>query len=78
MVIDQVGLKDTAIGAARVSDIHGNFIVNDGGASVSDVCNLIQLVRQRVWQERGVALELEVQTWHCPDALHRHPKEISE
>ena len=77
MVIDQVGLKNTAVGAARVSEIHGNFIVNDGSASVKDVCDLIQLIRKRVWQEREIVLDLEVQTWHCPETLQQHPKEIT-
>ena len=76
-VIDQVGLKNTAIGDARVSDIHGNFIVNDGAARVQDVCDLIQLIRQRVWQEREIVLDLEVQTWHCPEVLHKHPKDCA-
>ena len=76
-VIDQLGLKDTAIGDARVSEMHGNFIVNDNQASVKDVCSLIQLIRKRAWQEKEIVLDLEVQTWHCPAEIHQHPREIS-
>lgn len=75
-LVDDLGLKNTSRGDARVSDIHGNFIVNDGDASVADVCALIQDIRKRAWQEREIALELEVQTWHCPPELHAHPKDI--
>ncbi len=76
-VVDDLGLKDTGIGAARVSEIHGNFIVNDGEASVADICALIQRIRKTAWQEREVVLDLEVQTWHCPAELHQHPKDIA-
>ncbi len=34
-LVQELGLKNTHVGAARVSDVHGNFIVNDGGASAS-------------------------------------------
>ena len=60
-LIDQLGLKDTAIGAARVSPVHGNFIVNEGGALARDVLALIDLIRTRARDERGIELETEVQ-----------------
>jgi len=47
--------------AAVVSDVHGNFIVNEGGATAQDVLNLIEIVKQRVKEERGIDLETEVQ-----------------
>jgi len=59
-LIDELGLKGTHFGKARVSDVHGNFIVNDGGASASDVLNLITIVKDRVRKERGIELETEV------------------
>jgi UDP-N-acetylenolpyruvoylglucosamine reductase len=60
-LIDELGLKDTSVGAARVSPIHGNFIVNDGGASARDVLALIDLVRAKAREDRGLELETEVQ-----------------
>src|SRR5947199_3378391 len=36
-LVDELGLKNTRVGNARVSEIHGNFIVNDGGATASEV-----------------------------------------
>jgi UDP-N-acetylenolpyruvoylglucosamine reductase len=60
-LIDQLGLKGTRVGGAVVSAEHGNFIVNDGAATARDVLALIEMVRQRVRRERGIALEMEVQ-----------------
>jgi UDP-N-acetylmuramate--alanine ligase len=60
-LIDELGLKGTRVGAAVVSDVHGNFIVNEGGASAQDVLNLIEVIKQRVKAARGIDLETEVQ-----------------
>lgn len=60
-LIDELGLKDVSVGPARVSPIHGNFIVNDGGASAAHVLALIDLIRAKARAERGLELETEVQ-----------------
>ncbi|MDP6893278.1 MAG: hypothetical protein QF731_08880 [Verrucomicrobiota bacterium] len=44
-----------------VSEEHGNFIVNKGGATAGDFLKLIERIRQRVYDERGVDLKTEVQ-----------------
>lgn len=59
-LVDELGLKGLSVGGARVSQEHGNFIVNDGTATASDVLQLIELVRERVQRERGIRLETEV------------------
>ncbi len=59
-LIEELGLKGLSIGGARVSEMHGNFIVNEGGATASDVMQLIAAIRQRARQERGIDLEPEV------------------
>ena len=59
-LIEELGLKGTSVGAAKVSDLHGNFIVNEGGATAADVLGLIELIRGRARQERGIELETEV------------------
>ncbi len=59
-LIDELGLKGASVGGARVSDVHGNFIVNDGGAKASDVLKLMAMIRERAQQERGIKLEAEV------------------
>jgi UDP-N-acetylenolpyruvoylglucosamine reductase len=60
-LVDELGLKNTRIGNARVSEVHGNFIVNDGNASANEVLELIQKIKDVARQERGVELETEVQ-----------------
>ncbi|MBV8677788.1 MAG: UDP-N-acetylmuramate dehydrogenase [Planctomycetaceae bacterium] len=63
MLIEQAGLKGTRFGGAEVSDRHANFIVAQPGASTSDVLHLIDQIRQRVWQQFGYELELQIQIW---------------
>jgi UDP-N-acetylmuramate dehydrogenase len=62
-LIDQAGLKGTRFGEAEVSDRHANFIVAHPGARTSDVLELIDRVRQRVWQQFGYELDLQIQVW---------------
>jgi UDP-N-acetylmuramate dehydrogenase len=59
-LVDRAGLKDAAIGGARVSSAHANFIVNDGGATASDIHRLIALCRQTVTERLGVTLHEEI------------------
>ena len=70
-LIDELGIKGMRVGAAEVSDIHGNFIVNNGGAKAADVIELIRRIRAKVEAETGYVLEPEVllvgQSWE--DAL---------
>jgi UDP-N-acetylmuramate--alanine ligase len=60
-LIDELGLKGTRVGGAAVSDVHGNFIVNEGNATAQDVLNLIEIIKQRAKSARGIELETEVQ-----------------
>jgi UDP-N-acetylenolpyruvoylglucosamine reductase len=60
-LIDELGLKGTRVGGAVVSDVHGNFIVNEGNATARDVLNLIEVIRERARSARGVDLETEVE-----------------
>jgi UDP-N-acetylmuramate--L-alanine ligase/UDP-N-acetylenolpyruvoylglucosamine reductase len=59
-LIEELGLKGMSVGGARISEVHGNFIVNEGKATAGDVLELIAAVRERVRQERGIDLEPEV------------------
>src|SRR6266567_8218382 len=60
-LVDELGLKNSAVGKARVSDVHGNFIVNDGGATATDMLELIDRIKQAARTKRGIELETEVQ-----------------
>lgn len=59
-LIEAAGLKGLAVGAARVSSKHANFIVNEGGATAAQVEELIERIRERVERDAGVRLDLEV------------------
>lgn len=59
-LVDRAGLKNTALGGARVSAAHGNFIVNTGGATARDIRHLIERCRRRVLEDFGVALREEI------------------
>jgi UDP-N-acetylenolpyruvoylglucosamine reductase len=60
-LVDELGLKGTRVGGAVVSDVHGNFIVNDNNASAKDVLALIEIVKQRAREARGIELHTEVE-----------------
>jgi UDP-N-acetylmuramate dehydrogenase len=59
-MIEQLGLKGHAVGGARVSPMHANFIENFAGAKASDVLALVDLISERVRAASGVKLELEM------------------
>ncbi len=59
-LIDQAGLKGYAIGGAQVSEKHGGFVINRGGATFDDVLRLIDHIRNEVFKMSGITLETEV------------------
>jgi UDP-N-acetylmuramate dehydrogenase len=59
-LVDRAGLKGVAIGGARVSPAHGNFIVNDGTATAADIRRLIDRCRDEVRRQFGVELREEI------------------
>ncbi len=60
-IIDELGLKGTKIGGISISEVHGNFLLNDGTATADDVLQLIDLIKTRARDERGVWLQEEIQ-----------------
>ena len=59
--VQAAGLKGAREGAAVVSTLHGNFIVNEGGATAADVRRLIEHVQAVVKRRFGVEIEPEVE-----------------
>jgi UDP-N-acetylmuramate dehydrogenase len=59
-LVDRAGMKGAAAGGARVSPTHGNFIVNDGDATASDIKRLIDECRSAVRDRFGVELREEI------------------
>ena len=59
-LIEAAGLKGHRVGGAQISPLHANFIANLGGATASDVMELIRLAKERVRAQSGTRLECEV------------------
>jgi UDP-N-acetylmuramate dehydrogenase len=65
-LVERVGGKGRRCGAAQISEVHGNFIVNLGGATYADVLCLIHWAREAVRAQCGIDLELEVRVLAPP------------
>lgn len=59
-LIQDAGLKGLSVGGAQVSELHSGFIINRGGATATDILQLMEIVQARVFDEFGVRLEAEV------------------
>lgn len=59
-LIEQCCLKGMQIGGAQVSIKHAGFIVNKGGATCKDVCDLVEHIQKTVFERTGVQLECEI------------------
>lgn len=59
-VIADAGMRGARLGAAQMSDMHANFLINTGGASAADLEELGEEVRKRVFQHSGITLEWEI------------------
>ncbi|MGF6951219.1 UDP-N-acetylmuramate dehydrogenase [Neobacillus sp. B4I6] len=60
-LIEDAGLKGYSIGGAKISEMHGNFIVNAGNATAADVLALIQHVKDTIYSLYNVKMETEVE-----------------
>lgn len=60
-LIDECGLKGYKIGGAKVSEKHAGFVVNDGDATAKDIIDLIEYIKQTVYEKTGKKIELEVE-----------------
>jgi UDP-N-acetylmuramate dehydrogenase len=70
-LIDKAGLKGKRIGGAQISDVHGNFIVNKGGASAADVGALMDIIKTTIKEKFSLELETEImgasrRQWRLP------------
>jgi UDP-N-acetylmuramate dehydrogenase len=59
-LIESAGLKGLRIGGAVISKTHANFIINDNGAKSSDICALIQIIKNAVFAQYKIRLEEEI------------------
>lgn len=59
-LIEQCSLKGKSVGGAQVSEKHAGFVINKGGATSTDILNLIDFIKTTVKTQTGVTLEPEV------------------
>ena len=59
-LIQEAGLKGMTVGRAQVSELHGGFIINLGGATATDVLKLRDICKDEVMKKFGVKLETEI------------------
>lgn len=59
-LVDAAGCRGLRVGGAKVSDMHCNFLINEGGASAEDIERLGETVRARVKAKSGVTLQWEI------------------
>lgn len=60
-LIEDAGLKGFQMGGAKISEMHGNFIVNAGNATAKDVLDLIQYIKDTILNLYGIKMETEVE-----------------
>ena len=53
-------MRGFAVGPARVSELHCNFLINEGGASASQIEDLGEAVRAKVKATSGIDLDWEI------------------
>ncbi len=59
-LVQDAGLKGLTVGGAQVSTLHSGFVINIGGATATDIIQLMHLVQARVKEQFGVDLQPEV------------------
>lgn len=59
-LIEQCNLKGASVGGAQVSEKHAGFVINKGGASCKDVLELCRMVSNKVYEQQGVRLDMEI------------------
>ncbi len=62
-LIDRAGLKGFRIGGAVISEKHANFVIAEKGCKSGDVLCVIEVIKQKVREQFGVDLELEIEIW---------------
>jgi len=60
-IIEELGLKGMKIGGIQISEIHGNFLINDGTATADNVVQMISFVKTRARDELGISLQEEIE-----------------
>jgi UDP-N-acetylmuramate dehydrogenase len=65
-LIDKAGMRGFAVGPAKVSELHCNFLINEGGATAAQIEELGETVRARVKESSGIDLDWEIKRIGLP------------
>ena len=65
-LIDKAGMRGFAIGPAKVSELHCNFLINEGGATATQIEELGETIRARVLATSGIELDWEIKRIGIP------------
>jgi UDP-N-acetylmuramate dehydrogenase len=65
-LVDAAGCRGFRVGGAHVSEMHANFLINDGEATADDIERLGETVRARVKAASGIQLEWEIKRIGVP------------
>ena len=65
-LIDKAGMRGFAVGPAKVSELHCNFLINEGGATAAEIEELGETVRARVKDTSGIVLDWEIKRIGLP------------
>jgi UDP-N-acetylmuramate dehydrogenase len=65
-LVDDAGLRGFSIGPAKVSEMHCNFLINEGGATAAQIEELGETVRRKVFEKSGIQLEWEIKRIGLP------------
>jgi UDP-N-acetylmuramate dehydrogenase len=57
---EDCGLKGYTVGGAQLSEKHGGFVINRGGATATDILSVIEHIKDIIYREYGVHLECEI------------------
>ena len=66
-LIDAAGCRGLRVGAAQVSEMHCNFLINTGNATAHDIEALGETVRSRVKENSGIELHWEIKRIGNPE-----------
>ena len=77
-LVDELGLKNSRVGQARVSEVHGNFIVNEGGATAAEMLELIEKIQETArGRSAGSNWKRKCKSWGRKREMNALPKKIA-
>lgn len=59
-LLEEVGAKGMKVGGIEIADYHGNLFINEGNGTASQVKQLANILKQKVWERFGIALSEEI------------------